>query len=523
MGSSILSACIGRPQYPVRDEERAPMRPISPVSRTFPGLLLLAAACDDPFIPEPTTITISPASVTLQALDDTVHLTATVQDQEGRAMAGVTVTWASGDQSVATVDPGGLVTATGNGVVTMEASLEGVAGNSEVTVAQRVADVRVSPEETTLGAFGDTITLEARAYDANGNVIEDLEFAWSSRDESVATVDAGGLVTAVGNGLAPVEAYAQRVSGFSRIRVNQRAAHVLVSPEKATLGWVGDRVHLSAEATDANGHVVEGAKFAWESDRPAAVTVDAAGLVTAAANGVVPVYAKTGRARGGALISVELDRGVLLKLYEALGGADWNTNRNWGTDAPLGAWYGVRGGPFVRGLALRENGLTGSIPPDMADLALLDVMALEGNAIAGSIPAEIGNLASLQIIVVSDNRLSGTIPSEFGDLERLSQLEVANNRLTGPIPPELGDLEGLRHLDLSDNPLIGPVPPELGDLRQLRVLKVNGTLLSGQLPLELIGLPLRVFTWDGADLCAPDDEGFQEWLDSIPTTSGPDC
>ena len=499
------------------------MRLTTPALQVSVGTLLLAAACGDPFTPEPTTITISPASVTLQALDDTVQLAATVQDQEGEAMAGVTVTWASGDESVATVDPGGLVTATGNGVVTLEAAAQGVAGSSEVTVAQRVADVRVLPEEMTLGALGDTVTLEARAYDANRNVIEDLEFAWSSRDESVATVDAGGRVMAVGNGLAPVEAYAQRVSGFSRIRVNQRAAHVLVSPEAATLGWVGDTVHLSAEATDANGHVIEGAKFAWESDRPAAVTVDTAGLVTAAANGVVPVYAQTGRARGGALITVELDRGVLLKLYEALGGASWNTNRNWGTDAPLGAWYGVRGGPFVRGLALRENGLTGSIPPDMADLKLLDVMALEANAITGSIPAEIGYLARLQVIVVSDNLLSGPIPSEFGNLNGLSQLEVANNRLTGPIPPKLGDLERLRHLDLSDNPLIGPVPPELGDLRQLRVLRVNGTLLSGQLPLELIGLPLRVFTWDGTDLCAPDDEEFQEWLDSIPTTSGPDC
>ncbi len=499
------------------------MRPISPFSRTLPGLLLLSASCGDPFVPEPTTITISPASVTLQALDDTVQLTATVQDQEGRTMGGVTVRWASGDDSVATVDVDGLVTAAGNGVVTMEASFQGVAGSSQVTVAQRVADVRVWPEEMTLGALGDTITLEARAYDANGNVVGDLEFTWSSLEESVARVDAGGRVTSVGNGLAPVEANAQRVSGFSRIRVNQRAAHVLVSPEKATLGWVGDTLRLAAGATDANGHVIEGAKFAWESDRPAAVTVDAAGLVTAAANGVVPVYARTGRARGGALIFVELDRGVLLELYEALGGADWKTNRNWGTDAPLDEWYGVRGGPFVSVLALRENGLTGSIPPEMADLKRLDVMSLEGNAITGSIPAEIGDIAGLQVIVVSDNRLSGPIPSGFGSLNDLSQLEVANNRLTGPIPPKLGDLEQLQHLDLSDNPLIGPVPPEIGDLRKLRVLRVNGTLLSGQLPLELIGLPLRVFTWDETDLCAPGDEEFQEWLKSIPTTRGPNC
>ena len=92
-----------------------------------------------------------------------------------------------------------------------------------------------------------------------------------------------------------------------------------------------------------------------------------------------------------------------------------------------------------------------------------------------------------------------------------------------PIPSEFGDLQRLKHLDISNNPLSGPIPSEFGNLGQLRILRVNDTLLSGQLPLELIGLPLEVFTRDGTDLCALDDEEFQEWLKSIPSTSGPDC
>ena len=498
------------------------MRPSAPVSRIFPGTLLLVAACGgDPVVQEPNTITISPASVALESLGDTARLTASVRDRDGRTMPGVTVTWVAGDPTVATVDASGLVTATGNGVATVEASVEGVAGSSEVTVAQRVANARVSPEEWTFRALGDTIPLEARAADANGHVIEGQEFTWSSRDDLVVTVDPGGMVTAVGNGEAIVEASAEGVSGFSRVRVRQWAKHVQVSPEKAILAEVGDTIRLLAEATDANGYVIEDARFTWTSDRPA-VTVDTAGLVTAAGNGVVPVYAKAGRARGGALVTVELERGVLLKLYETMGGADWNRNENWGSDAPLGTWYGVHGS-FVSALALRENGLTGSLPPEMADLRFLRVMALAGNSITGPIPAGIGNLPSLSAIVVSDNRLSGRIPSALGNLEFLAQLEVANNELTGPIPSRLGSLQRLVELDVSGNRLNGPVPPEIGNLDRLKVLRVNDTLLSGQLPLELIGLSLRVFTWDGTDLCAPDDEEFQEWLKSIPSTSGPDC
>ena len=83
-----------------------------------------------------------------------VHERATGGAEYGLVISGVTVTWAAGDESVATVDTSGLVTATGNGVATVEASVEGVAGSSEVTVAQRVANVLVSPEEWPLRSLG---------------------------------------------------------------------------------------------------------------------------------------------------------------------------------------------------------------------------------------------------------------------------------------------------------------------------------------------------------------------------------
>ena len=47
----------------------------------------------------------------------------------------------------------------------------------------------------------------------------------------------------------------------------------------------GDTLRLSAKAEDANGHPMVGADFVWTSSHPAVVTVDDAGLVTAAAAG----------------------------------------------------------------------------------------------------------------------------------------------------------------------------------------------------------------------------------------------
>ena len=58
----------------------------------------------------------------LSALGETVQLTATVLDQNGQAMSGVSVTWASSDGGVASVGANGVVTAVQNGSATVTAT-----------------------------------------------------------------------------------------------------------------------------------------------------------------------------------------------------------------------------------------------------------------------------------------------------------------------------------------------------------------------------------------------------------------
>ena len=59
---------------------------------------------------------------------------------------------------------------------------------------------------TTLTEFGETVQLEVVAEDANEVAIDEPSITWSSSDETVATVDEAGLVTAVGNGMADITA-----------------------------------------------------------------------------------------------------------------------------------------------------------------------------------------------------------------------------------------------------------------------------------------------------------------------------
>jgi uncharacterized protein YjdB len=155
---------------------------------------------------EPATVTVVPATVTFTSLGETVRLDATAHDDGGNEIAAISFTWESSDEGTATVTASGLVTAVANGMALVTATADGVADTVDVTVAQEVATVGVTPETTSLTALGETAPLAASALDANGHEVAGATFTWSSSDETVVAVSAAGLVTAVANGTATVTA-----------------------------------------------------------------------------------------------------------------------------------------------------------------------------------------------------------------------------------------------------------------------------------------------------------------------------
>ena len=267
--------------------------------------MALIAACDggtDP--PVAARISISPAMVELAALGETQQLSASVLDRNGQAIAGAPVTWASTDNSVATVSTSGLVTAAGNGSATVTAASGSVSGAAGVTVAQVLVLFEVSPSAHTLVSLGETVQLAARPLDANSNVIAGLGVDWNSADESIATVDGDGLVAAVGNGAVDITATTGGATATAAVTVAQEAARVDVSPAADTLVALGDTVRLAADPFDANGHSIADADVEWSSADEAVATVDSAGLVTAAGNGSASITATADAASGGAEVTV---------------------------------------------------------------------------------------------------------------------------------------------------------------------------------------------------------------------------
>ena len=149
--------------------------------------------------------------------------------------------------------------------------------------------------------------------------------------------------------------------------------------------------------------------------------------------------------------SPETDREMLVALYNATNGPNWDQNENWLRDQPVGRWYGVTtdGNGRVIFLDLPKNRLSGEMPPELGNLANLAILNLRENRLSGEIPPELGNLAKLVGLDLVDNDLSGEIPPELGRLANLTGLYVTGNGLSGCIPASLrGQLEDLSHLGL---------------------------------------------------------------------------
>ena len=181
------------------------------------------------------------------------------------------------------------------------------------------------------------------------------------------------------------------------------------------------------------------------------------------------------------------DRAVLVELYNATGGDNWTNNEGWLSDLPLGAWHGVTTDPQgnVVALWLRENNLSGTIPPEIGNLKLMSSLHLSLNELTGDIPSQIWQLTELTILDLQSNKLTGTIPPEIGNLKLLGFLYLAGNELTGEIPPELGGLTALHVLSLGENKLTGEIPLGIGNLKLLNTLDLSSNDLTGAIPPEL--------------------------------------
>ena len=132
---------------------------------------------------------------------------------------------------------------------------------------------------------------------------------------------------------------------------------------------------------------------------------------------------------------------ALMELYDATNGAGWVNNTGWSRSpsTALCEWYGPLGcnGGEVSSISLVNNRLAGTLPAAMgAKITALRYLHLDTNNISGTLPPEWANLTGLVDIYLNTNRLSGTLPPEWSHLSTLQGLHLDSNSINGTLPPE---------------------------------------------------------------------------------------
>lgn len=149
---------------------------------------------------------------------DTLTLTPTILDPQGKPLAGRDVTWSSSDRSIATVS-GGVVTGIAPGEVTISAEVQGERDEVRLTVEYRPVSVELVGGLISLLAPGGTVELAACALRTEGPRCGPHSIRWTSSAPEVATVTDSGRVEARGPGEAVISAHAGSVRADFTVEV----------------------------------------------------------------------------------------------------------------------------------------------------------------------------------------------------------------------------------------------------------------------------------------------------------------
>ena len=180
------------------------------------------------------------------------------------------VSFSSSNTEVATVDFNGKVTAVGTGSTTITATTNYfTTATCDVTVNPMLASSISLDQSSITLPIGSTQTLTATVLPANAS---DKTVTWSSSDESIATVNANGLVTAVSQGFTTITATTNDGSNLSAscdVYVTQVLASAIQLDKTEVEMSKGQSIKLTATVLPAGAPQ----RVTWSSSDPTVARV----------------------------------------------------------------------------------------------------------------------------------------------------------------------------------------------------------------------------------------------------------
>ena len=254
----------------------------------------------------------APAETPVIATGESATAETAAQDEKiAKAAEKLTLAWTSSDESVATVDETGTVTAV-------------AAGEAEITAAVKdteMQDVCVITVKVSAKELKVPDTLEVKLNDTDETAIEakcepkdasNISFDFASSDEEVATVDKDGKVKVLKAGECDITTTLVQDGE----KVTEKTTHVKAFYEVESITLDSNEGKLTVgnshtiKATVAPEEVAAETTIDWSSSNEKVATVDSNGKVTAVSSGNATITATAGEESANYEVTVEQPKKV---------------------------------------------------------------------------------------------------------------------------------------------------------------------------------------------------------------------
>ena len=245
-----------------------------------------------------TSMQVSPASVAI-GVGGNQAFTATAQYSDGTSKdITSSAQWTSSDSNIASFTSAGMATGSSSGTVTVTAksgTLQASAALKVTAAAANLVSIALTPLAASVPINTSQQFSAIGTYtDGSSSDITTL-VTWSSSSTATATIDGGGLLTAVAAGSTNVSASLAGVSQSTSLTVTAPSiVSITVTPDDLTLG-IGINVQFTATATYNDGSSQDLSRgVTWSSSSTATATINGSGLATTVAAGSTTITATVG-------------------------------------------------------------------------------------------------------------------------------------------------------------------------------------------------------------------------------------